>query len=386
MALPILEELPPEIILAITDRLTCDDKKALSLASKTLRKHVAADLFKHIKTDCPLPDHHILQSILDKYGAIDPTSGKETWYWNDSPASVWARNLADVPAMQRLLQCEGLPNCTTLSVFTTLEDAAFGIPHGLDVGRFLYARPETWDQVKENEVMHAWRQASAELWSDIARFFRGEGLELINLLPRYVAGRMWQANVMEGFNSTISEMPTFIYNHANRLECLNIAADKRAHLGKNALRLTPHTMPQLKTLRLENLCITSSLKEFLGAPSPSLESLYLYGCAASGYEESSPEQSHNPTWADFWETVRKNNPSLKEVLYQNPRSRQLHDGETIGEDENSIVWPYVELGFPYGDVRDCKQVNRQRLAAGDDDREFQLLMEEIARRQQITLY
>ncbi|KAF4993423.1 hypothetical protein FGRMN_6511 [Fusarium graminum] len=251
--------------------------------------------------------------------------------------------------MQRLIQFQGLPNCTTLSVFTTLEDAAFGVPRGLDVGRFLYARPETWEQVKENERTHAWRQTSAELWGDIARFFRGERLELINLLPRYVAGRMWRANVMEGFNSTIREMPTFIYDHAKGLKCLNIAGDERAYLGKSALRLTPHTMPQLKTLRLENFCITSSLREFLSNPSPSLEKLHLYDCAALGYEESSPEPSKDPTWADFWKAIRKNNSSLREIVYQNPNSRQIPDGETRGEDDNSIIWPYIELGFPYGD-------------------------------------
>ncbi|KAM0342553.1 hypothetical protein ACHAPU_009405 [Fusarium lateritium] len=427
MVSPTLEELPPELIFAITDQLTWNGKKTLSLANKAVRKHVVADLFKHIKVDCPLPQHHILQSVLEKYGAhvsrlrlrvtflsnsnydgtkIDPTSGQERWYWNESPASVWARNPADVSAMQRLIRFQELPKCTSLSICTTLEDAAFGIPRGLDVGRFLYAKPETWDQAKESERTHAWRQAAAELWSDIARFFRGDRLELVNLLPRkasswlepqwvefmgrlreitlrphgYVDGRTWQANVMEGFNSAIGEMPTFIYNHAKRLECLNIAADERAYLGKSVLRLAPHTMPQLKTLRLENLCITSSLKDFLSKTSPNLESLRLYGCAASGYEQSGAEPSENPTWADFWETVRKNNPSLREIVYQNPRTPQLPSGETVGKDDNSIIWPYIELGFPYGDVRDCKQVNQQRLAAGDDSREYQLLMEEIARR------
>jgi hypothetical protein len=207
-----LNKLPPEIILDISDRLTWFDIESLSLVDKTIRKHVVPQLFKHVKVDCPLPRDHILQSVVEKYGTyvsrlhlkvifypnppnsnyhgtkVDATYAKERWYWNNYPPSVWARNADDVSAMHHLIQLKGLPNCTILTISTDGEDD-FGIRGGwsenksADVSFYVFAEPETYDQVRKSEGKYAWRQAHAEMWRDIARYSKLDQLELTNFLP-----------------------------------------------------------------------------------------------------------------------------------------------------------------------------------------------------------
>lgn len=209
MTPPALNELPPEIILDVSDCLTSVDIKSLSLVDKTIRQYMVPQLFKHVKVDCPLPRDHVLQSVIAKYGTyvsrlrlqvtfypnppnssydgtkVDTTHAKERWYWNDYPQSVWARNADDVPVMHHLI---GLPNCASLTVFTDGEDG-FGIRGGwsenraLDMRFHVFDEPETYNQVRRAEGNYAWRQAHAEMWRDIARYSQVERVELINFLP-----------------------------------------------------------------------------------------------------------------------------------------------------------------------------------------------------------
>ncbi|KAF5702592.1 hypothetical protein FMUND_13406 [Fusarium mundagurra] len=62
-------DLPPEVLFSISDYLEPDDRKNLSLANSGLRTAMAPCLFKVLRVDCPLVEHHILPTIVDKYGA-----------------------------------------------------------------------------------------------------------------------------------------------------------------------------------------------------------------------------------------------------------------------------------------------------------------------------
>lgn len=209
-----LNQMPPEIVLDISDKLIWFRAiKSLSLVDKTIRQHLVPKLFKYLQVDCPLPRDHVLQSVVEKYGPyvsrlclrvifypnppnssyhgtkVDITCAKEGWYWNDYPQSVWARNVDDVSAVYDIIQFKGLPNCTTLDVTAVGEDD-FSIPGGWTESRapdadfYFFAEPETDDQVVRAERKYAWWQAYAEMWRDIARHYsQVERLELPDFLP-----------------------------------------------------------------------------------------------------------------------------------------------------------------------------------------------------------
>ncbi|KAG5659757.1 hypothetical protein KAF25_002316 [Fusarium avenaceum] len=441
MTSPTLNQLPPEIILDISDCLTSVDIKSLSLVDKTIRQHMVPQLFKHVKVHCPLPRDHVLRSVVAKYGTyvsslslqvtfypnppnlsydgtkVNATCAKEGWYWNAYPQSVWARNVDDVPAMYDIIQFKGLPNCTSLTVSADGEDD-FASPgewtesRSRDTSFYLFAEPETYDQVRRAEGKYAWRQAHAEMWRDIARHSQVERLELTNFLPYKASswlepewaeflGRLkelsvqsygrvirdsWLPYVAPGYNAFYREIPTFLFAHAKRLECLQIASHESGFLGANALQFVPHTLPRLRTLRLRDVYITESLEEFLGEHSPSLESLCIDNCVAVGCDAYSPGTPSDPNWGGFWKAVRKGSPVLREFICEHIDNRELGGEGIADEDDSLFVWPYVDMEDPYDSASDCLEVNEEELALANDNQEYRLLMEELARRQQSSLH
>lgn len=138
MSISSLERLPPEVLFSISDHLDPDDRKNLSLVNSDLRSAMTPCLFKVLRINCPLVENDIVPTIVTKYGAYvlelrldvtfypneleqagdnnddesnddsgseDEGNGEESdaesdsgpkWYWKNPPASVWARQEADV--------------------------------------------------------------------------------------------------------------------------------------------------------------------------------------------------------------------------------------------------------------------------------------------------
>ncbi|KAL6918888.1 hypothetical protein FSHL1_002871 [Fusarium sambucinum] len=455
-----LHKLAPELLLGISDQLDWDDRKSLSLVNSVVRNHLVPHLFKYLKADCPLPQDHILQNVVRKYGShvsrlrlyvtffpnppnskfegtkIDPKHEKEKWYWKNYPASVWARDEVDSLAIRNLIQFEGLPNCSTLSLHTN-GDNDFDIDGGWDVNDladlsiYFCTEPEDWGLVKQKEELYAWREAMGEMWHDIASLSRTKHLELLHFLPckssiwlesdwsdflgrlkglTLVAygqnnGAGWSANTLDGFNDFFKELPSLVFEHAKNLEHLTLMAQRYGHLGHRSLRFTPATMPKLQTLRLNNVCITASLGKFLRGGTPKLTSIHIENCAASGREYSFHEPQEDLTWAELWKAARGSNPRLLEVVYRYPTLPPLTrtevmrmrepgttfadtDDETsarlrkmVDEDEDSKIWPYITIDSKYGDVLPCQKVNLESLEAGYDNWEYKQLMNEVRQRQ-----
>ncbi|CEI62342.1 hypothetical protein FVEN_g12038 [Fusarium venenatum] len=452
MPQPALDYLPPEIFLAISDLLPWTDKESLSIVNKKLRNQLVPHLFRHIKIDCPLAKENNLQSVIQLHGAhalsvrlyvkfqpnppnstlegtkVDPESAQE-WYWDDYPPSVWARASDDVPVIHDVIQFKGMPKCSMLSIHTNGEDD-FEIDGGwdendlADLSMYFCTSPESWETVKDKEKKYNWRRAWNTLWRDVAKHAKTESLELLHFLPikascwldqEWVAllarlknltiraygqdnGAGWAANTLEGFNSFFNEMPDFLFQHAKNLEHLCIAGHEDGHLGENALRFEPNTMPQLKSLRLETMSTTQSLKEFLRGSTPNLESIHLFNVAAWA-------EGNEPTWAEFWKAVRQGNPALREVVYQYSRSVPLTMDEfmnddfdpaemdpeevaqvrkKVTDDPTLVIWPYVTSNDKYGDVQAWEDTILEALEKGDDNSEYKLLMEEIKQRQKST--
>ncbi|RGP74597.1 hypothetical protein FSPOR_1174 [Fusarium sporotrichioides] len=447
---PALDYLPPEIFLAVTDLLPWTDKESLSIANNKIRNQLVPHLFRHIKIDCPLDRKNNLQSVIQLHGAhilsvrlnvgfqpnppnsslegtkVDSDTA-EAWYWDDYPTSVWAQDSVDIPLIHDVIQFKGMPKCTKLIIHTNgVED--FETDGGwdendlADMSIYFCTSPEDWETVKDKEKKYSWRKAWNELWRDVARHAKTESLETLHFLPIkascwlepewaaflgrlknltirvYDNGAGWAANTLEGFNAFFNQMPDFLFEHAKGLEHLCIAGHEDGYLGQDALRFESNTMLELKSLRLETMSITESLKEFLSGSTPKLESLHLFNVAAWAMGDE-------PTWADFWKAVRGRNPRLKEVVYGSPKSAPLTEGECynddfdpeemdpeevarvrkkVTDDPTLIIWPYVTSDDKYGDVQDWEDLNLESLEKGDDNREYKLLTDEIKQRQQNT--
>ncbi|KAJ4026433.1 hypothetical protein NW752_001376 [Fusarium irregulare] len=451
MAPPTLDTLPPENFLSIRDQLPHEDIKSLSVVNKKIHAQLVPHLFRYIRVNCPLSrdSGSDLSSVIDKYGTnvlgvclyvvfypnppysdlegskVDSNGEKEKWYWDEYPDSVWARDASDISIMHDLIQFKGMPKCTSLGIRTDGEEE-FEIDGGWDenelsdISIYFCTEVEDWERVKEKEKMYAWRQAWNELWRDVATHSKTERLDLFHFLPIKAScwlepewaafvGRLkelniraygqdngagWAANTLEGYNDFFSEMPKFLFQHATNLEHLYIAGHEDGHLGDSALRFEPNTMPKLKSLHLETMSITESLKDFLSGST--LEGLRLENVGAWGHV------GDTPTWADFWKAVREGNPSLKEVTFHYPKSVPLTVEEVMNgkdsvsktdteeeaqvrkmaeDDESLIIWPYIISDDKYGNVFEMEEENREALEKGDDNREYKLLMEEIKKRQ-----
>ncbi|KAH7184765.1 uncharacterized protein B0J16DRAFT_340424 [Fusarium flagelliforme] len=447
---PALDTLPPEIFLCIRDQLPHEDIKSLSVVNKKIHTQLVPHLFRYIRVDCPLPRDSGLSSVINKYGGnyilgvclyvvfqpnppnsklegtkVVTDHEKEKWYWDDYPDSVWARDASDIPIMHDLIQFKGMPKCTSLGIRTDGEEE-FEIDGGwdendlCDISIYFCTEVESWERVKEKEEMYGWRTAWNELWRDVAKYSKTERLDLFHFLPIKASswlepdwaafvGRLkelniraygqdngagWAANTLEGFCAFFHEMPEFLFQHATNLEHLYIAGHEDGHLGDSALRFEPNTMTQLKSLHLETMSITESLKDFLSGSN--LESLRLENVGAWGHV------GVTPTWADFWKAVREGNPSLKEVTYHYPKSPPLTVEEAmngndsvsqtdteeeaqvrkmVSDDDSLIIWPYIISDDKYGDVFEMEEENREALVKGDDNTEYKLLMEDVQKRQ-----
>ncbi|RGP58991.1 hypothetical protein FLONG3_11323 [Fusarium longipes] len=390
MSHPALDQLPPEILLAISDELSGTDKACLSIANKKIRNQLAPRLFRHIKVDCPLSRDSNLRSVIQKYGAhassvrlnikfqpnppnsdfegskVDANGGdKQHWYWDEYPPSVWAQDLADVPLVQDLLRFKGMSKCTTLIIHTNGEED-FEIDGGwdendlADLSIYFCSDLETWEIVEDKEKKYGWRKAWNELWHDVAKYSKTESLELLHFLPIKAScwlepewaafvGRLrnltiraygqdngagWAANTLEGFRDFFTDMDSFLFHHATGLEHLCIAGHEDGFLGESVLSFEPYAMPHLKSLRLETMSVTQSLMEFLSGGTPKLESLHLFNVAAWGFDASDfdPSLRDDPTWAEFWKAVREGNPTLEEVVYRYSKRPPLTYNEMMNDD------------------------------------------------------
>lgn len=254
MIYPALDNLPAEIVLTINDLLPWEDKESLSLVNKKLRSHIVPFLFRHIKVDCPLSRDNVLQSVVHKYGVyvtklrlnvefqpnppgsslkgtkVDPKYSTEAWYWEDYPASVWAQDAADVPAMQDLVASKRLPNCILLSVHTNGEEG-FEIEGGWDdndlsdTSIYFCFNPESWEEVKRKEENYAWRKAWNELWHDIAKYSKEECVEFLHFLP--IKASCWNEPVWSDFVGRLKVLTIRAYGKCSEAYILDFMNNER---------------------------------------------------------------------------------------------------------------------------------------------------------------
>lgn len=450
--MPELQTLPPEVLLSVSKLLNHDDRKSLSAVSANLRGIIAISLFKTLKVDCPLAKNQasFLNETVQKYGAYvvelrinvtfyprqqkpEDTNEDTPWFWTNPPASVWARDIADVDTIRNLLLLKGLSNCQTLTVYTNGHDNFSDTDIGSEeaewddndiAGTSIYfcKDPEEWEDVFLMEEEYSWRAALRDMYRDIATLSPTQDLKFLNFLPRKVS--IWQetdgvwstflgrlkkltlhtyggesggdadVTTLEGFEVFFNELSSVLFNHATELEYLEIVALANGYLGVGSLYLSHLTMPKLQEVHLGNMAINSILIPFL--TDRKLKKLVIKDCSAQTTDRRGNEQ---PTWQDVFAAVQQSVQASAEIQIIFQKKAPLTRDESYNEDyvppeteDESIkqlrrtvkrgeayIWPYLEIDSKYGWAFADADMNAERLGSGDDNLEFALLANEVRR-------
>ena len=302
--MPQIQSLPAELLLSITKLLSYGDRKSLSAVNANFRDTIAPRLYKTLNVDCPLAKNQSssLNETVQKYGACvaelrlnvtfyprqqrpEDTNEDTPWFWTDPPASVWARDIADVDTIRDLLLFKGLPHCQTLTVYTNgydnFSDSDIGGEEAewdddvVSTSIYFCKYPEEWEDVFLMEEGYSWRAALRDMYRDIATFSPTKDLKFLNFLPRMVSiwqepDGVWSAflgrlkkltlhtyggetncgdadvTLLQGFQAFFNELSSVLFTHATELECLEIVALANGYLGVGTLYLSHLTMPKLQ--------------------------------------------------------------------------------------------------------------------------------------------
>ncbi|KAF5620167.1 hypothetical protein F52700_11487 [Fusarium sp. NRRL 52700] len=352
------------------------------------------------------------------------------WYWENPPASVWARKEADTSVVQDLIRLKGLPRCKALTIYTNGEqdfelDADWD---NNDIGRnYIYfcCEPETQEDVERKEQRYSWRAALRDMYRDIATLSPVDEFTILNFLPRKTSfwqktewsqflGRLkkltlntyggnngagWQANTLPGFHAFFNELPTTVLGHANALEYFKLKTHDDGFLGGDgSLYIPPGCMPSLRSLHVDGIAVTSVLTDYLKAANGTLSKLCITECVAF---TSDPNGDDAPRWADLFRAARQALKAPAEVVCVPTKERPITEDEgdyygdevyfppadeddkiktwrrKVKEEEGLCIWPYGWLDEKYGSIFPDHEVNLERLEYGEDNLEFKLLMEEV---------
>ncbi|KAI1073324.1 hypothetical protein LB507_010912 [Fusarium sp. FIESC RH6] len=449
--MPELQKLPPEVLSFVAEFLNHDDRKNLSAVNANLRSTFAPSLFRTLKVDCPLAKNQrsSLKDILRKFGAHvaelrfnitfyprqrDSENNDEDtpWFWTDPPASVWARDMADVNLIHELLQFKGLPHCKTLAVYTNGhdnfsendmggEEAEWDDNDMAGTGIYFCSDPEEWEDVISAEEEYSWRASLRDMYRDIATLSPTQDLKLLNFLPRKVS--FWQeqewgvflgrlkkltlhtyggdngagadVTTLEGFEVFFNELSTVLFTHAKELQHLELSALENGFLGAGSLFLDPLTMPKLQELHLGNMAVNSILVPFLRGRK--LNKLVIDDCAA---QTADKDYNLQPTWKDVFARIRQSVTSPAEIKIMFPKKPPLTRDEAYRRDEEDYshseteddhikrlrgmahsgsvyIWPYVDLDTKYGFIFPDADMNAEQLDERHDILEFSTLAGEI---------
>ncbi|EWG48811.1 hypothetical protein FVEG_08473 [Fusarium verticillioides 7600] len=354
------------------------------------------------------------------------------WYWDNPPASVWARKEADIPIIQDLIRFKGLPRCKALTIHTNGEKDFEGEVDwdNNNIGRnYIYfcCEPETWWEVQRKEQTYSWRAALRDMYRDIATLSPVDELTISNFLPRKTSfwedkkwaeflGRLkkltlntyggnngagWQVNTLPGFHAFFNELSAKVLGHANALEYFKLKTHDDGFLGgAGSLYIPPGCMPALRSLHVDGIAVTSVLTDYLKEVNGTLSKLCITECVAFA---SDPNGDDAPRWADLWRAARQALKAPAEVICVPTKERPITEDEgdyygdevyvppadeddtikswrrKVKEEEGLCIWPYGWLDEKYGSIYPDHEVNLERLESWEDNQEFNLLMEEVTR-------
>ncbi|KAM0542049.1 hypothetical protein ACHAPJ_012975 [Fusarium lateritium] len=340
-------------------------------------------------------------------------------FWENPPASVWARQATDVPLVKDIIQSKGLPHCHSLSITMDpnrnhkLYNERVWDRYSDVRGHFCHTVEAQDETIEFKERLYAWRAAMKEMWRDIATLSKAERLTICDLMPKRTTawqepewesflGRLkdltlftygkyheseWAPTAYNGFSGFFKQLSTYMWPHLHNLERLKIVAHEKGFIGNNSLQFPVGSMPALKKISLENVAAPGILTNFLRGRCANLKEIHLEDCLAV-YEE----YEDTTTWADLWEAARNTGTTPLGITWkelyvaslegdddpdEEERERWARLYKMLEEDKRLKIWPYVELE---GNPVYLPDTIVEYLEQGDDNREYIELLEEMERR------
>ena len=212
-------------------------------------------------------------------------------------------------------------------------------------------------------------------------------------------GAGWHCNTLDGYLSFISSLNGYFFDHLSGLSRLRLAGAVEAPIGLQGMRhvelpLRVSVVPDLKTLELENIFVGPELCQILSGHSKTLRQLVLKNCHASPNTLNMSSLAESGiTWASFFKKVYQCQPVLDKVVVENDTIALTADeqfGNRGKEDEESEeieavrtqlkigkrrLFAYTYLDDKYGMVFACEEENVAAFQRGDDQREYDKLMQ-----------
>jgi hypothetical protein len=289
---------------------------------------------------------------------------------------------------------------------------------------YMHDSPEDYDTIIEREQEYGWRSMLNGVFHNVANNTSIRTLDILDLPPKGCStfyseewttflnslediklelwagdnGAGWHSNTTEGYLDFISDLSGYFFDHLTAIRRLEFVADPENPVGCEGMRhsplpIKPTAMENIKHITLHNCFLDTPLTGFLASKSQHLETLHLLDCF-SGHDSGLAE--NGISWSEFLKDLRETKPLLTELIVLNtkipltsdeefnrePKKREPEDvkaiRETLQNDSQRRLFSYVALDDKYGMVFKNEEKNVESFEDGDDQREYDAMMELVA--------
>ena len=433
--------MPPELWLQVFGLLDTPDLKALSSICSSMSKWLAPQLFSCLRLSNQSLDLDPMTRFLKRHGHVVTKISYESFLLpNKGDEEDGVPCISSV--LQDLLKGNGLPNLNTVNLSFRPEDDFNGNGDWMDFQKLHYGEnsiyihqlSESAEQVHTAESTYQWRADIRRIFDAVSQNTTLEHLEIQNLLPRQCStwetknwgiflgklsslklgiwggenGAGWHSNTLDGYHDFVKDLGPGFFKHLTKLRRLHLISNTDNALGCEGMNHSPLPISTedllcIEDMELENWFIDPALQNFISARRDSIRRIVLTNCksAHSIYYTI----ADNPiTWATFFRTVRKLQPSVliqflvantvieldwRETIDEEDQRQHGYGSydraavETIRkqlhENKNLRLFAYASLSDSYGDMAQSDDDVRQSFNDGQDQKEYDALMQVVAK-------
>ncbi|EME42844.1 hypothetical protein DOTSEDRAFT_24860 [Dothistroma septosporum NZE10] len=438
MASDELAALPPELLLRITDYLTTQELLPLSASNSNLRECLLPRVFSILRVTNRREDASTALRLAKKHSQYITTLSFEGYAspaenGRATAAHIWGpKGASTLPVTTRaLLKGDYLPKLRAARVRFAYDyasddwsvDPSTG---GRTRGFYDFDAAEFDGDIANREPRWKWRALMAETWMALSQNNRIENLEIVDLPPRGTTaftntnfhhflrrlknvnlsiwgasqGAGWKLETFPGYVAFLSCLHDWLFRHLESTTHLRLSASTDGLPGLVGtlcvgVTLTRTSLQSLNTLDLCRVALDPTLIGFISSHASTLRTLTMDRCIATPSTVfTGIEAKDGVRWADLFKILQHKMFNLTR-LEISPRRASLTDDDAAaiemehGFDENVHEKlqhePRLRV-FGYGEIREWEdtpsrdhEMNLEAFVRGDDMREYDRLMEVIAR-------
>ncbi|KAK4506471.1 hypothetical protein PRZ48_000203 [Zasmidium cellare] len=309
---------------------------------------------------------------------------------------------------------------------------------GLGGGIYINDSEESIDEVPGAEATFPWRALYTKAFESIANGSKAlHRLEVHNLPPKTTSAQQtpewrtflggleefelslwggdngvgWHSNTLAGYLESIENLQNTFFQHLTGANKVSLIAHYDNPIGCDGMRqvslpFQPKDLPKVEHLTLQDCFVDHNLLRNLAKKPGQLKSLHLNNCFSAGNDENPGLADIVVPWAEFFSALRRTQPNLEEfILTENRVPPLTHEEQFPGhygdrdphnytppdnepddvkavrrglkEDPGRRLFTYICLDDKYGMVFAYSEVNIQAFLLGEDQREFDALVEMV---------